>query len=167
MKKLVLAAVAALVLSSPSLAALHEIVVPESAVSTVVYAGQEQCAVSIAVPEAAEPEAILSCQLELRLIADSGYNSATVVQVAAYRDGAVVIPEGKSGPAATYAFSNGEALVQVDIAPILRQSLRDGLAAETLLVGRIDPDAQGTAIVLLLNAGEGAWGRLILHLREF
>ena len=166
MKHVLLAAVAVLGCVTPAWAAMHETAIPPTVVSSVVYNGRQLDAVSVSIPAVAEPGAILSGLLELRMIPESGEDGPSEVQAAAFRDGDVVIPEGKTGPVAAYAFGESEAILQLDITPILRQSLAEGKSLETLLVGRIEADALGAGNVISLNETEGIWGRLILHLKE-
>lgn len=166
MKHVLLAYLIALACAAPVRAAMQEIDIPTSSVSTLVLDGQRLDAISVSIPGVAEPGAILSGLLEVRMIPESGEDGASEVQVAALRAGGVVIPEGKTGPVAAYAFGESEAILQLDITPILRQGLVDGKSQETLLVGRIEADALGAGNVVSLNEGEGIWARLILHLKE-
>lgn len=166
MKYLLLAIAVTVACATPASGAMSETAIPTSSVSTVVYDGRQLDAVSVAVPAVAAPEAILSGLLELRMIPESSENGASEVQVAAFRDGIVVIPEGKTGPVAAYTLGEAEAVLQLDVTPILRQSLAEGRSQETLVIGRIEADALGAGNVVSLSEGEGIWARLILHLKE-
>ncbi len=166
MKHALLAILAVLGCVPPAGAAMHEAALSTASVSSVVYDGRQLDAVSVAIPAVTEPAAILSGFLELRLIPESGEDGASEVQAAAFRDGTVLIPEGKTGPVAAYAFGESEAILQLDITPILRQSLAEGRSQETLLIGRLAADALGAGNVVSLSENEGIWARLILHLKE-
>ncbi len=67
---------------------------------------------------------------------------------------------------AAFAFGESEAILQLDITPILRQGLAEGRSQETLLIGRVAADALGVGSVVSLSANEGIWARVILHLKE-
>lgn len=166
MKQLLLASMAAVTCATSALGAMYETAIPVSGVSTVAFEGRQVDAISVSIPAVSEPGAILSGLLEVRIVPGSGEDGASEVQVAAIRDGNVVIPEGKTGPAAAYTFGEAEAVLQLDVTPILRQGLVDGKSQETLLVGRVQADALGDGNVVSLNEGEGIWARLILHLKE-
>lgn len=152
--------------TAPAWAAMHEATIPPASVNSVVYDGRQLDAVSIAIPAVTEPAAILSGVLELRMVPQSGEDGPSEVQAAAFRDGTVLIPEGKTGPVAAYAFGDSEAILQLDITPILRQGLAEGRSQETLLVGRVAADALGAGNVVSLSENEEIWARLILHLKE-
>jgi len=166
MKQLLLACMAAVACATPALGAMYEIAIPTSGVSTVVFEGRQVDAISVSIPAVSEPGAILSGLLEVRMIPGSGEDGASEVQVAAFRSGGIVIPEGKTSPVAAYTFGEAEAILQLDITPILRQGLVDGKSQETLLVGRIEADALGDGNVVSLSEGEAIWARVILHLKE-
>ncbi len=166
MKHALLAILAVLLWTAPAWAAMHEATIPPASVSAVVYDGRQLDAVDIAIPAVAEPAAILSGFLELRLTPQSGEDGPSEVQAAAFRNGTVLIPEGKTGPVAAFAFGESEVILQLDITPILRQGLAEGRSQETLLVGRVVADALGAGSVVSLSESEGIWARLILHLKE-
>lgn len=166
MKYLFLAIAITTACAAPVSGAMYEIAVPTAAVGAVIFDGRPLETVSVSIPAVMEPGAILSGLLEVRVVPESGEDGASAVEAAAFRDGSVVIPEGKTGPVAAYAFGESEVILQLDITPILRQGLSEGRNQETLVVGRVSPDALGEGNVVSLSESEGIWARLILHLKE-
>jgi hypothetical protein len=81
------------------------------------------------------------------------------IQAAAWVQGAPVIPTGKTGFVAEIAADRDEdAMVYLDITPILADALASAVSEPTLVVGAIAEDALPGATVIPWDSNQGIYG---------